>query len=129
MSFTGAEGKIGHPGSVAATLRIIFSQYNFSYCNEKKLQDGIELALSSSGIEFAREKTLKSGIIDFVLGDVGVEVKTKGSKVAVLRQLGMYADDDRISSLVLVTTRYQLCAMPDKIGKCDLSVIRIGNCF
>lgn len=73
--------------------------------NEKLLQSEIETQLQERGVEFEREVRLFDGdIIDFVLdGSIGVEVKIKGSKLAIYRQVERYCLHDRVQSLVLVT--------------------------
>lgn len=72
--------------------------------NEKELQSCIEIVFKDAGIEHQREVPVGEGIIDFLVGDIGLECKIGAKKAAVLEQLSRYAIDERISNLLLVTT-------------------------
>jgi len=64
--------------------------------------------------------------IDFLVGDVAVEVKTKGSRAEVIRQLYRYASHSRVAWIVLATTRAQH-RMPEAIGAKPVSVAYLGR--
>lgn len=102
---------VAHVPALIAALK----RTRFLYSNEKELQDGIAAALTAAKLPFEREVKLAEGdIIDFmVCGDVGIEVKIKGSPSEVARQLLRYAGHDKIQALVLVTGRAALAAVPD----------------
>lgn len=111
---------------VALTL----ASARFSWASEKDLQDGIEQLLREKDLEYQREVQLSNGVIDFMVGDVGVEVKIKGQLKAVLSQLRRYAADPKVASLVLVTGRLQLTSCPPTInGKCLTVVPLMGSLF
>lgn len=81
----------------------------FHFDDEATLQEGIAEALNSAQISFEREVELGPGDrIDFMAGDVGIEVKIEGSYSNVSRQLLRYAQHDRVQAIVLATARTQL---------------------
>ena len=90
--------------------------------NEIALQDGIEQALKLAFVDHAREVRLSdSDRIDFMAGDVGIEVKVQGGAAEVERQLERYAETGRVSSLILVTTKAQHAArIPRKLAGVDV---------
>lgn len=83
---------------------------SFRYSNEAELQDGLAEVFREEGIKFEREKDLgDAGRIDFLVeGDVGLEVKVKGSPSKVAIQLLGYAGRPELSALILVTGRSRL---------------------
>jgi hypothetical protein len=93
------------PPLTAAELAEHLASYRFNYTSERDLQDGIEQALQEAEVSYEREAPLGLGRIDFLVGDVGIEVKIDGGDRAVLRQLQRYANHEEISELLLVTSR------------------------
>ncbi|HEX9640973.1 MAG TPA: hypothetical protein VGB13_06645 [Candidatus Krumholzibacteria bacterium] len=84
--------------------------------DELRLQEEIAAVLSAECIGFEREVVLTpTDRIDFLVGTVGVEIKVKGSAHAVARQLLRYAEHERITELVLFTTRTQI-VVPSSLG-------------
>lgn len=80
--------------------------YKLPFGVEQRLQDALEAVLIDLGITFEREVTLRKGDrIDFLVGSIGIECKVDGSMNTVASQLLRYAESDRISGLILVTTR------------------------
>lgn len=78
----------------------------FKFKTEKELQQGIEDALKANSIEYLREfKLNEKDIPDFLIGDIALEVKISGNAVSVSRQLLRYAQDERIKTLILFTTK------------------------
>ena len=52
--------------------------HRFRFVNERELQDGIEIVLRGAGLGFTREASLgPAGTIDFLIDDLGVEVKVE----------------------------------------------------
>lgn len=76
----------------------------FRYSNEKQLQTNIAQVLRESGFPFVRECLVAGGTIDFMVGDIGLEVKIKGTCKAIAAQLDRYVLDRRIRELLLVST-------------------------
>ncbi len=77
----------------------------FPLNNEIVTQDAIESAFKESGIPYEREVRLDAANrIDFMVGDIGCEVKVKGhSKMQIFRQMERYSEFDGIKELMLVT--------------------------
>lgn len=89
--------------AILARLR----QFQFFYSTETDLQDAVEDALLGVNIACEREVRFNaSDRIDVLAGDVGIEVKIKGSPASVLRQMRRYAELEGISELILVTTKH-----------------------
>jgi len=94
-------------------LETLLRSYRYDLSSERSLQDGIERVLREESIEFERECVLGPGEhIDFLIGGIGVEVKIKGSLSSVTRQLMRYALSERITAVLLVTSRMQHAALP-----------------
>lgn len=84
---------------------------------EARVQATIEALLKREGIEHKREHRFdKASRIDFLIGSIGVEVKTGGGISAVIRQLHRYAEFATVSELVLVTTRATLARTPRELN-------------
>lgn len=81
------------------------SAHRFSLSDEKETQAEIAQALDMYGIHFKREHRLDPrSIIDFMHPEgTGTEIKLKGSKMAIYRQMERYAEFDVIKRLILVT--------------------------
>lgn len=93
--------------------------------DEAELSALVSRRFSDAGVQFAAEVELsKADRIDFLVEDVGVELKVQGSPASVIRQLDRYAGSDRVRGLLLVTTSRRLArAMPkDLRGKRVLTI-------
>lgn len=91
--------------------------------DEARLQEEIALTLRHAHVRFEREVRLGPGErIDFMVGSVGVEVKVKGAAHAVIRQLLRYSESERVTELVLFTTRAQI-VVPDTLGGKPVSTV------
>lgn len=79
----------------------------FSLASEKDVQWQIKQVLDAMpGIDYTREYALdKNSIIDFLIGTSGIEVKIKGGKKAIYKQLERYAQFDVITELYLITSK------------------------
>ncbi len=90
------------------------------------LQDALGAALQAAALSFEREVQLgSSNRIDFLVGDIGVEVKVAGSRGEVVRQLQRYALVERIAGLVLVTTCLRHAHLPDTLANKPLRVVHL----
>lgn len=103
----------------------LLAGYRFNFASERQLQDGIEGVLAQHSLDFEREVRLgPHERIDFMVDDVGVEVKVAGSSVDLLRQLARYAEHDRVSSLIVVTNASRLaCVEQAEFGEKRVSVV------
>lgn len=93
-------------------VRSLLTAHRFVWVNELSLHLSIAELLTGEGILFDREVRLSTHErIDFLTrAGLGIEVKVDGSPAMVERQLRRYQQSDRVSSLMLVTTkpRHQL---------------------
>lgn len=93
--------------------------------NEKALQDEIAARLDDCGVAYHKEAKVSGGAIDFLVGGIGVEVKIKGQRRAIYRQLEKYAEDENISHLILLTSIAS--PMPAEINGKPVTVLNIGG--
>jgi hypothetical protein len=74
--------------------------------SEIELHQKMERCFTAAGIACEREVATETGPVDFVLGgSVALEVKVRGSAMAVCRQVIRYLQDPRFAEAVIVTTR------------------------
>lgn len=87
-------------------IKAIIEQHRLPLTDEKVTQAAIANALELAGVSFEREVRLSDAdIVDFMVGNIAIEVKIKGAKAAIYRQLERYAEHDNVSSILLVTSR------------------------
>lgn len=87
-------------------VRACLRSYTFRASTEKRLQDAIAMALSESGLGFAREVVAGADRFDFVVdGGVVVEVKIKGSYSEAVRQGARYGSHEFVRAVILATTK------------------------
>lgn len=110
------------------TLLGVLQRVRAEPTNERAVQDAIERALALAGIAFVREAQLGEGDrIDFLVGHVGVEVKTQGGVGEIHRQLLRYARRPQIRALILVSTRAVIArGAPVGIGRKPVHVVTLG---
>lgn len=100
----------------------------FRYTNEDGLQFAIAVALTNGRIPFEREVRLEhASRIDFLAGDVGIEVKVAGSAANVRRQIDRYCRNDRIAALILLTDRVRHLTVPDRSNGKPVHVVSIAK--
>jgi hypothetical protein len=110
----------------AASIAKVLNSTRFRFADERQLQDGIELALLHAGASFTREKLLGPGdIVDFLVGDVALEVKIGGSLSEVTRQLHRYTQHESVASILLVSSRMRLDNLPAVMNGKPLQVVRL----
>lgn len=80
--------------------------HRFDVSCESTLQLQIAEVFQAAGIEFQREVNLSPGDrIDFMVGEIGIEVKISGQAKAIYRQCVRYCTFDQVTMLLLVTNR------------------------
>lgn len=110
----------------ATDVAALISRCRFRYTDEIRLHEGIAAALAAAGVAFEREVALSPlDRIDFLVGDVGVEVKVAGAASRVDRQLARYAKHDRVAALILVTDREQAAAVRNCLNGKPVLVVRL----
>lgn len=112
---------IKHTAGMIATL---IGSHKYIYDNETQLQDGIEIVLRQNRCEFNREVILNPfDRLDFLArGGIAIEVKIKGARHAVVRQLLRYAQCSEVGALILVTTKANHLRMPERLNDKPLRV-------
>lgn len=82
----------------------LLTRHRFTLADEKLCQAEIAGVLTASGLAFEREVHLgPSDIIDFMVGNVGIEIKVKGARRAIYRQLERYCAYEAVGQIVLGT--------------------------
>lgn len=103
-------------------------KYKFSVTNEQELQQGLWHVLSNRYPDARREVVLDARCrIDFLVGDVGIEVKVDGSLSDLMRQLIRYAKFEQVGVLVVVSTRAKHRDLPLEIGGKPLFLAYLGD--
>ncbi len=115
----------------ASSVAAAIGRYRFRSQKEKLLQEAIAKVLGQEGFGFEREVEVAPGsVIDFLVGDVGIEVKVTGGSTAVLRQIMRYLESDQVKSLVLVTARARSAnGFPDVIRGKVVKVVTLWAGF
>lgn len=73
---------------------------------ERDLQDRVSAALTKAGIDHQREARLEDcGRPDFMVGRLAIEVKIKGSRMDLIRQVQRYLSHDDVDGALVVTTK------------------------
>lgn len=106
---------------LVATVTRVLRENRFRYSGERDLQAGIAIALAAAGLNAQREAALGDmGTIDFLIDHegarLGVEIKIRGSRPEVTRQVHRYLQHASIEALLLVTTRAELSRLPATIS-------------
>lgn len=72
--------------------------------SEAEAQSGVEAALTRAGISFTPQVRLDAeSRPDVMVGPVAIEIKVKGSRPAIFRQLERYSEHDEVHALILVS--------------------------
>ncbi|BDZ52705.1 hypothetical protein GCM10025867_49460 (plasmid) [Frondihabitans sucicola] len=106
---------------------ILAARRQVVFVTEAQLQKALVPVFANAGIPAEREANLSDGVsrIDFLVGRVGVEIKTKGTWAAVTRQLLRYSHCPEIDSLILVTSKAAHNAIPREIGGKPVLVVSL----
>lgn len=104
------------PGGSANQLARQLSAVTYTFGNERELQDAIWRRLGVSFGALAQREVILSQADrpDFVVEvsghRVAVEVKTRGSRASIMRQIGRYAAHPTIDAVVFASARRTLLA-------------------
>ena len=100
----------------------------FSLAREKETQADIAAMFDRAGIAYEREVDLGDrNIIDFRLGEVGIEVKIGGSKREIFKQCERYCGTGKIAALILATN--VAIGFPSEIGGVPCYVVSMGRAW
>lgn len=116
-------------GAELARMAAAVLACSYRWRQEADLQAGLLPVLRgfvTDEAELTREARLSArDRIDFVIGDLGVEVKVDGSLAAVTRQLHRYAQVEELAGVLLVTTRAAHLAVPRELNGKPIVVARL----
>lgn len=91
---------------LAGRIALAVARRRYRIVTEKDLQEALVRVFEAEKMDYLREVRLGPGdIVDFMVGDVAVEVKVDGGPTEVLRQVLRYLEYGRVAALVLVTRR------------------------
>lgn len=80
---------------------------------EYVMQSQLARAFANAGIDAKREFALtEHDRPDFLIGDIAIECKVKGTPSEIYRQLCRYAMTGKIRGLILITARTRLPLLP-----------------
>lgn len=110
-------------------IAILIERTRLLIDDEKAVQAAISERLTAAGVDHEREVRLSPrDVIDFVcVGRVGIEVKIKGGRRAILRQVERYAASDQLVAIVVVTA--VAIGLPLEIAGKPISVVSIGRAW
>jgi hypothetical protein len=114
----------------AIHIKRLLEQNPVSLDGEKAVQARIAELLEACAIPFTREVRLSDkDVIDFMAGSsephpIGIEVKVKGDRRQMLRQMKRYAAHDQVEHLLLVTAK--ATGMPPKLNDKPITIVSLG---
>jgi hypothetical protein len=112
----------------AAAISDAVRRGRYTYAQETELHLGLEAAMRAAGFEPVPEVKLNGrDRIDFLIGRVGIEVKIKGTRDALHRQVMRYAESPLVDELLVITTVRAHRGLPAEIGGKPLSLLVIGG--
>lgn len=110
-------------------LVFLLERCRLDYTDEIDLHDKLFNLLD--GWRFAVEREVRLSPkerIDFVVGgSIGIEVKIKGDKLAIYRQMVRYAAFDQLKRLILVSS--VAIGLPDTINGKPVAVVSLGGAW
>lgn len=82
----------------------VLQTHRLPLTDEKRTQAQLAEVFNAAKIPFEREVHLAEGdIVDFMVGDIALEIKIKGQRRAIFRQLERYASHPRVGVILLAT--------------------------
>lgn len=111
-----------------AELRQTIGRCRMAVYDEKRAQVELSEYLTSQGVQHIREMTLGPGdVVDFLISGIAVELKVKGSRMAIYRQLERYAAHGIVRGVILVTNRAM--GLPETINGKPATVISMSRAW
>lgn len=109
-------------------LKTSLAKYRYRFDTESDLQERVAAALSDLDLAFDREFALDpQNRIDFLVGSIGIEIKTNSTLAQVSRQVHRYLSFDLIESLLLVTTKTTHKGLVRSMQGKSLDVLVVGG--
>lgn len=106
------------PGRIIELL----TTHRLPLSDERLLQEAVRDLFEAAAFDFAREVHLgPRDIVDFMVEGVAVEIKIKGNRRSIYRQLERYCVHDAVRSIVLATNvpmalPLDICGKPASIA-------------
>lgn len=99
-------------------LKCLIESYRFTVAHEAELKEAVCQILMKRGIEFQSEVRLgPKDRIDLLVGTVGIELKVRSIRPALIEQIWRYLKHPGIQSLLLVTTQRTVSLPPVLLDK------------
>lgn len=117
-----------------STIIDLLNRGRFPLADEKVLQAEMASAFTDAGVLFKREVTLAPGdIVDFLVIDmqevrlsgIAIEVKIKGSRRNIFKQLQRYCAHPTVREIILATT--VVMGLPETINGKPATVVNLGR--
>lgn len=113
-------------GVTGVEIARLLRSVRLSMAVESEAQSEIADALNRAGLPAVREVILDAqNRIDLMVADIGIEVKVKGDRRAIYRQLRRYCEFPQIGELVLVTGRAM--SLPAEINGRPIHLVSMGR--
>lgn len=102
-------------------------RYRIPASSEAEAQRGVEMALTAAGIPFEPQRVIAAGErLDLMCDGVAIEIKVRGSRTAIMRQLERYASHPDVTGTILVTaTAWPL--LSGEIGDKPFRAVLLGE--
>jgi hypothetical protein len=112
--------------SLRAQIVHLLTSHRLPLSDEKQLQQAMADVFTAADLEFRREVRLSDGdIVDFMVGVTAVEVKIKGNRRDIFRQVERYCGHADVYDLVLATNVPM--SLPSPICGKPVSVAHLGR--
>lgn len=110
----------------SAQIARLIERRRLPLTDEKRCQEALAVEFAAAGILAEREVNLGDGdIIDFMIGNIGLEIKLSGQRRAIYRQCKRYVLHARVSSLVLATNAAM--GLPALMNSKDVTVVSLAR--
>lgn len=131
--YTGVEGNTAPVWPIfikaymtSTNLKRLIESYQPHFDNEAQLQDRIETIFRRNAIAYEREKRLdEKSRVDFMVGTIAIEVKTKCSYTYIIFQLSRYSHSEQVTEIILVTSSMK--RLPKMLNGKKITTINCGT--
>jgi hypothetical protein len=115
----------------AGEIARLIAGHRYEFATEAELQDQISGVLARAGVQAEREVRLdKLSRLDFLAGSIAIEVKIGSSRPQLLSQIHRYAQDTRISAIIVVSRKARHLSMPAFLNGKEIHVASLmGSAF